>query len=405
MSSIKNFWISDTETNPSIREKCCGCGGCEIICPKQAISMRYDKEGFLYPVVDIQTCINCGKCVKICPMLNTPEQDTYLYTYAGYSEAPDIIEKCASGGTCTAVSRYVIACGGVAFGVRYQKDYIKAEYSKAQTMEELDAFMTSKYVQSTKNQIFAEVRSELNSDRLVVFVGCPCDISALILFLGKEYKNLLTVELVCMGVTNYKVAESYVAPRVKKWGALTQLNSKGKKYGWFVPCLEEEYKNGKQLSNGFFGTYYGYGFTKFQRPSCSQCPYRGEIGRGDIRTGDFWGIKRSDEFWNPKGVSCIFARTEKGNTVLNELKKRDFSLFRVSYEKASVNNNMHKSKNYTEEQQKVRNRFVNAFFSKGLISACRETATLEFWIKHFVPTCFANTLKHIRHAITDIKTK
>lgn len=218
---------------------------------------------------------------------------------------------------------------------------IKAEYAKALTLEDLDAFMTSKYVQSTKNQIFAEVKSELNSNRFVAFIGCPCDISALYMFLGKEYDNLLTVELVCMGVTNYKVAEAYIAPRVKKWGSLTKLNSKGKKYGWFVPCLEEVYERGKHLSNGFFGTYYGYGFTKFQRPSCSQCPYRGEIGRGDIRTGNFLGIKITDEFWNPMGVSCVFARKEKGN------------------------NNMHKSKNYTEKQQAVRKRFANIFSLKG----------------------------------------
>lgn len=405
MSSINNFWISETKTDYSVREKCCGCSSCENICPKQAVSMRYDREGFLYPVVDSIKCISCGKCVKVCPMINPPVQSAYLHTYAGYSEEPDIIEKCASGGTCTAVSRYVITCGGVVFGVRYQNDYIKAEYSKAQTLEDLNAFMTSKYVQSTKNQIFAEVKKELNTQRLVAFVGCPCDISALYLFLEKKYDNLLTIELVCMGVTNYKVAEAYIVPRVKNWGPLTKLNSKGKKYGWFVPCLEEVYESGKHFSNGFFGTYYGYGFAKFQRPSCSQCPYRGEIGRGDIRTGDFWGIKRADEFWNPKGVSCIFVRTEKGNQVLNELKDRNFLLFEVSYEKASVNNNMHKCKNYTEEQKKVRKHFVNIFLSKGLISACRETATLEFWIKHFVPTRFANLLKHIRHAIIDINAQ
>lgn len=405
MPRINCFWISNTETDYYARGKCCGCGACENICPKQAVSMRYDREGFLYPIIDSSKCIECGKCEKACPMVNPPEQTAYMHTYAGYSKEPDIIERCASGGTCTAISRYVIACGGVVFGVRYLNDYIKTEYSKAQTVEDLDAFMTSKYVQSTKNQIFTEVKNELNANRPVAFIGCPCDVSALHLFLGKKYDNLLTVELVCMGVTNYKVAEAYIAPRVEKWGSLTKLNSKGKKYGWFVPCLEEVYANGKHFSKGFFGTYYGLGFAKFQRPSCSQCLYRGEFGRGDIRTGDFWGIKRTDEFWNPKGVSCIFARTEKGNKVLNELKCQNFSLFEVSYEKASANNNMNKSKNYTEKQQASRKCFASAFLSKGLISACRENATPEFWIKHFVPTRFANTLKHIRHAIIDIKAR
>ena len=31
---------------------CTGCGACVSICPKQAITMRADSEGFLYPVVD-----------------------------------------------------------------------------------------------------------------------------------------------------------------------------------------------------------------------------------------------------------------------------------------------------------------------------------------------------------------
>ena len=218
--------------------------------------------------------------------------------------------------------------------------------------------MTSKYVQSLKQDVFLEVREELQKQQLVAFIGCPCDIFALYLFLGKEYENLITVELVCMGVTNYKVAEEYIVPRVSKWRDLISFNSKGKEYGWFVTCLEETYKNGKRFSKVFFGTYYGYGFTKFQRPSCSQCPYRGEIGYGDIRTGDFWGIKKSDDFWNHNGVFCIFARTQKGKELLNKLCKNNFSLFEINYEKAAINNNMHKSKNYTDEQREIRKRFT-----------------------------------------------
>lgn len=405
MSSISNFWTSEIETNSGNRGNCCGCEGCEVACPKKAISMHYDKEGFLYPVINLESCIDCGKCTKVCPVKNPPKQGVYQYTYAGYSKKSDLIEKCASGGTCTAISQYVIMNGGVVFGVRYQDDFIKSEYSKADKMEELDAFMTSKYVQSTKKLIYAEVKEELMAGRLVAFIGCPCDVSALYLYLEKEYKNLVTVELVCMGVTSYKVAEAYIKPRVEKWGKLRLFNSKGKKYGWFVPCLEESYQKGKHMSNSYYGTYYGYAYTKFQRPSCAQCQYRGDFGRGDIRTGDFWGIKQSDVFFNPRGVSCIFSRTEKGNEILQELKNNDFLLKEVSYEKASVNNNMQKSKNYTAEQYRKRERFVESFLTKGLVTACRENASVEFWIKHYVPTCFANILKQIRHAVTDKKTK
>ena len=74
MSRIDNFWITISDTNPDSRGKCCGCGGCETTCPKQAISMQYDREGFLYPVVNSERCVDCGKCTKVCPVINPPEQ-------------------------------------------------------------------------------------------------------------------------------------------------------------------------------------------------------------------------------------------------------------------------------------------------------------------------------------------
>lgn len=51
-------------------EKCTGCGACYNVCPKQAISMQADEEGFLRPSIDIGKCIDCGLCRKVCPPLN-----------------------------------------------------------------------------------------------------------------------------------------------------------------------------------------------------------------------------------------------------------------------------------------------------------------------------------------------
>ncbi len=400
---ITNVWISENETDINKRCECCGCGACENICSKQAISMSYDKEGFIYPKVDEYKCIECGKCLNVCPMLKTPISCDYIMTFGGYSNEQEIIDNCASGGICTALSKYIIEKGGVVYGVKYSEGYIKSEYDKAETFEDLKSFMTSKYVQSTKNKIFKNVKEEVKKGRLVLFVGCPCDVSALKMFIGFNYSNLYTCELVCMGVTSYKVAEMYIKPREKKWGKLVGFNSKGKRFGWFVPCLEEYYSNGKKVSKSFYGTYYGYAFTKFQRPSCAKCPYRGKIGRADIRMGDFWGIKKSDKFWNERGVSSIFVRTENGKKLLDCLQNKEFCLNEVSYKKAAINNNMDLSNNYNEVQWETRNKFSAILFSKGLKSACRKTATWEFWVKHIMPTFFANTLKHIKHNLTDKK--
>ena len=43
-------------------QNCCGCTACMSVCPKAAIEMKEDFEGFLYPELDESKCINCGLC-------------------------------------------------------------------------------------------------------------------------------------------------------------------------------------------------------------------------------------------------------------------------------------------------------------------------------------------------------
>lgn len=52
------------------KEDCCGCGACFSVCPRNAISMQADFEGFLYPQVDEEACVECRLCIKVCPTAN-----------------------------------------------------------------------------------------------------------------------------------------------------------------------------------------------------------------------------------------------------------------------------------------------------------------------------------------------
>ena len=404
MAHIENFWSNTNTSNKTDRRECCGCTACESICGKKAITMRIDQEGFRYPVVNEDFCVDCGLCVKVCPVTNPCENKTpYLKSYGGYSTNERIIHSCASGGVATALSIATIEQGGIVFGVRFAEDYNSAEYVKVDSIEDLWSLCSSKYVQPSKSGIHALVKKKLLTGRQVLFIGCPCDVAGLKRYLHREYDNLLTCELFCAGVTTDRLLADYRTLRERKVGSkLVALNVRNKDKGWFVQHIKEEYENGKTFYKNHFGTYLGYGFLTFRRPSCYHCQYKQDTTYCDIKVGDFWGIKDSDPFWNPNGVSVILAKTQKGVSALEAL--TEFSLHETNYAKATMNNHGFMS-NPGEALEAKRETFGRIFISKGLAKACKATAPLSFWIKYFVPSSFHSTMKKVYHAIIDKKQK
>jgi len=402
MLHIKNLWNEENSTNKDLNTLCCGCSACSNKCPANAISMKYDDEGFLYPKVDETQCISCGLCIKTCPIENGDNIDNpYIKTFAGYSLNTDILMKCTSGGFVTALSLKIIERGGVVAGVRYSNDFVKVHYYLARTKEEVLSFSSSKYVQSEKYEIYKEVEKELKKQNTVLFVGCPCDIYAMSLYLGKKYGTLLTCELVCMGVSSYKVAEDYkVIAEKKNKSKLVKINARSKRKGWFVPHLEEEYSNGKIRCNTLFGTFLGYGMQVYNRPACFECKFRGTNGVGDIRVGDFWGIKDTDPYWNPNGVSCIFLRTKAGVEALDLLVSAEFALYETDYGTATLSN-MSSYKNKSDKFVQLRAKFAETYMQKGLIAACRATGTKSFWARRLIPDCLHASVKKIYHKFVD----
>lgn len=73
------------------KTKCYGCEGCVEVCPRAAITMEEDKEGFRYPVVNEEKCVDCGLCTKSYPEINPPASSNgYLTFYGTYHKIRDL---------------------------------------------------------------------------------------------------------------------------------------------------------------------------------------------------------------------------------------------------------------------------------------------------------------------------
>lgn len=181
------------------KSKCCGCNACVQRCPKQCIAMREDEEGFLYPKVDVAVCIDCGLCEKVCPVINQNVPKEPLQVFAAKNKNEDQRLRSSSGGVFILLAENIIKQGGVVFGARFDKNW-EVEHGYAETLEELEPLMRSKYVQSRIGNTYKEAEMFLKQGRKVLFVGTSCQIAGLHKFLRKEYENLLTVDFICHGV-------------------------------------------------------------------------------------------------------------------------------------------------------------------------------------------------------------
>lgn len=197
--------------------KCTGCAACVNICPRQCISLTENEYGELHPSVDETKCINCNLCAKTCPN-NVPVVFNYpSHCYASWITDTDKRSLCASGGIGTIMAEYAIRHKhGVVFGTAYDDNFIP-RVTYTETIEGLEAFKGSKYVQSIISpDTFKQVKDFLRNGRFVLYVGTPCQIAGLKTFLRKDYDNLITIDLICHGVCPTKYFKEEVDYLVNK---------------------------------------------------------------------------------------------------------------------------------------------------------------------------------------------
>lgn len=305
-----------------IKEKsnCCGCQVCGDICPKQAITFKIDEEGFWYPEMDMQKCINCGLCEKICPCLNEKEQHDPIEVYAAVNTDEEIRMNSSSGGIFWRLVENTFGEGGIVFGASFDKEW-QVCHSSAETIEEAKKFKGSKYVQSLVTGCYKQVLEDLKKGRKVLFSGTACQIAALKGYLRKDYDNLLTVDVVCHGVPSPGIWKEYIRS-LNSSKTISSINFRDKRNGWRNYDFIVLFSDGTELRESHYKNIYMQGFLHdlYLRPSCHCCMFKAGKCGSDLTLGDFWGIEKVvPELDDNRGVSIVLINTHKGRTVTNTL--------------------------------------------------------------------------------------
>lgn len=322
------------------KKDCCGCSACVQKCPKKCIFLKEDEEGFLYPAVEINKCIDCGLCEMVCPVLNQAEERIPLDVFAALNTDDRIRMSSSSGGVFTMLAEHTIKNGGVVFGVKWN-EYFEAVHDYTDTVDGIACFRGSKYVQSLVGNTFKQVRDFLLQGRKVLYSGTPCQISALKLYLSKDYKNLLTVDVVCHGVPSPKIWREYLESL--KLENIGFISHKDKITGWKGYSFSIKSIDGKLLyTEKASYNIYMKAFVKnlTLRPSCFFCPSKAGKSKSDITLADYWGVEcLMPKMYDNKGTSLVCANTQKGVETIENLnlilKRADYNQS-VSYNSCIV---------------------------------------------------------------------
>lgn len=303
----------------TIPQNCTGCGACAAGCPVQCIEMQVDREGFRYPQLDTSRCISCQKCENVCPVIRKSPPQTQPQAYAVKNRDDAVRIRSSSGGVFPALAEFMLANGGAVCGAVYDEDF-SVVHQIAEDAAGTQKMQGAKYAQSRTEHLFAEIRRILEAGQWLLFVGTPCQVAGVKAFLGKDYEKLILVDMICHGVPSPKAWEKYLRYRRGKDAgdaAISAINQRDKCSGWsnYGYSVRIDYQNGKTYCAQQSKDVYLQGFLNnlYLRPSCAQCPFKGNVRCSDLTLGDYWGVwDQYPQADDNKGVSLVLVNTQKG---------------------------------------------------------------------------------------------
>ncbi|MCM1157288.1 MAG: polysaccharide pyruvyl transferase family protein [Bacteroidales bacterium] len=316
------------------QNRCTGCGACYNKCPFDAITMQYDGDGFMFPVVDEEKCTSCGACKLACPALNPSYPNAKEPEVYAACASDDIRMKCSSGGLFTVFANKVLAEGGYVCGAAMSKDNLNAEFILTDSEEGLNRIKGSKYIQSKVGNAYRQIEEKLKEGKTVIFGGCPCNVAGLRQYLRKDYDNLYLIDVLCTGGISQLVWEKYLK-EFHRGKPVFEVKFRDKeKIGW-SHGMHIFFRDGSHYyGDKNIDLFYKVFMDKLAfRESCGECPFANTSRQGDITLGDFWGVRKLDaELDDGKGTSIVTINNERGRRLFEEIKDELIKLKEVPFE-------------------------------------------------------------------------
>ncbi len=301
-----------------VKESCVGCGACAAVCPINAIEMKKNKVGFIYPEVN-NRCIKCGKCLKACAEY-TPIERHVGRAFYYQSEDKNILKRSTSGGAFYEIASWFISIGGVVYGCAFNQE-LKARHIRVDNIFELTKLQDSKYMQSDMSDVYRKIEKDLKKNIPVLFSGTPCQVAAVKRIIGVK-NNLYTIDIVCHGVSSQKLFDKYLDGVESKYKCKVVSYSFRSKSngGWSSKGEAVITRNNRQRKVLIYPSqnYYYFAFLNAHifRPNCYGCQYADLNRVGDITLGDFWGIENHIKENVKDGFSLVLVNSEKGRNII-----------------------------------------------------------------------------------------
>ena len=355
------------------KSACTGCTACMACCPVKAISMQYDDEGFIYPIIENEKCIDCSLCTKTCPSLKNELRNTDTPDcFAAWALDKKVPVKSSSGGIFSLLAEKTLQKGGIVVGAAYKDDFHGVHHVIVESINDLQKLCNAKYVQSELGNIFSQIKAYLDEGEKVLFSGTPCQVAGLYSFLGKRYDGLSTVDVICHGVPSPGMFSTFIDEMEEEFGApVVAINMRDKTKGYWGLSTGIEFENGKKYLVENNDCAWKTAFLKHYslRPVCHNCKYCSTNRYGDITLGDFWGIGDIDQnLFRKEGNSMVLVNSRKGAQLWKQIDGEKFScsapLAIPKTKSANLNNNpagLHNARDRFFLEWKNNKEFMNSF--------------------------------------------